>query len=262
MKRAFAFPIFLAASLAPFALQGAEPVRPAMEITVQANRTSQYPLSGEQIRRLDEATKVSAALRLFYSLYDRWPEDLAELRTRTTGIDYEVLADSLRLEKLDEGMGVVFSDGESERKLLVQPTAPSDEYSRDDARQPGFTFEVKIRRPDAPQSKNKTAYDDPKSAEWAKLRQDASAAMANALARFPDVREAYMLAGFEEDGTSKFGLQLVCDGDPNMEAYNAAAKAYKEVAPPDKGLQLVLLTPQSLAELIEQAKLEPFYRRR
>lgn len=259
--RRLVLPIILAinAAAAPGAVVAGE--RPAMEITVRADRTSQYPLTEEQTRRLDEATKISTALRVFYSLYDRWPKDLDELRGRTTGIDYAMLGDRLKLERVDENMGVKFFDSIDERGLLAQPMGPSDKDSRDDARQPGFTFEVKIHRPDAPQSPAKSAYDDPESPEWARLQQEAGAAMAAELKRFPDVKEAYLLTGFEENGLSKFGVDIVCDGEPNMAAYAAAAAAYARVAPKEKGLQWVLLTPQMLADLVAQAQLQPFYRR-
>ena len=85
--------------------------------------------------------------------------------------------------------------------------------------------------------------------------------MAAELRRFPDVKEAYLLVAFEENGLSKFGVDIVCDGEPNTAAYAAAAAAYSRVAPKEKPLQWVLLTPEMLAEVVAQAELQPFYRR-
>src|SRR5947207_2870120 len=71
---------------------------PVLEIRMQVKRMSEFALTSDQVQHLDEATKVSGAIRTFHSLYGRWPKDAAELRERTTGIDYSVLGDSLRLE--------------------------------------------------------------------------------------------------------------------------------------------------------------------
>jgi CHASE2 domain-containing sensor protein len=107
-----------------------------------------------------------------------------------------------------------------------------------------------------------TPYDDPTSPEWSQLDQSAKAKMAQALSAYPDVKVAYLLKRFDENGASHFALDIVFDGEANSEALDAADVAFAQVAPSYKKLEILLLTPEAQAAVVKQAKATPFYLRK
>ncbi|WP_162140740.1 enhanced serine sensitivity protein SseB C-terminal domain-containing protein [Arenimonas oryziterrae] len=104
-----------------------------------------------------------------------------------------------------------------------------------------------------------TPYDKPMSAEWEQLDRTAKSAMTAVLKKYRDVQCAYLLKRFDEGGVSHFTLSIVFDGEANSEAINAAISAFAGVAPPEKELEVLLLTPDLQRKVIAQAKAEPFY---
>jgi hypothetical protein len=228
---------------------------PVLEITATVNRVTDGSFSASQLRRMDEATKLSAAIRIFHGLYGRWPEDLAELQRRTDGIDYRALGPSLRMEQEGAGPIVVFSDGEHERRIAPEPMKPMGREAREQAEDPGFKIRVNL------QVNSSTAAAPGKlDREQAKILAGAAEAeIARALGAFPEVREAHFLMGEDEAGAIQFGVDVVFDGEPNGKALEAASAAFSKLAPPDLELQVVQLPPETLEKVVEGAP--PFYRR-
>ena len=85
--------------------------------------------------------------------------------------------------------------------------------------------------------------------------------MTTALRGYADVKVAYLLKRFDPDGTCHFVLDIVFDGEADSEAQDAANRAWASVAPPEKSLEMLLLTPELQAQVIEQANALPFYER-
>jgi len=92
---------------------------PGIKVTASVNRYSEFELTQKQTERLDEATKLSAASRVFHGLYDRWPKDIDELAARTSGIDLAVFEGKVMIETVAEGITVTFFDSLDIRRLLV-----------------------------------------------------------------------------------------------------------------------------------------------
>jgi SseB protein C-terminal domain len=104
-----------------------------------------------------------------------------------------------------------------------------------------------------------TPYDYPSSPEWSKLDGSAKAKMRVVLSAYPDVKVAYLLKHFDDSGRSHFALNVVFDGEANSAALDAATAAFALVAPADKKLEIMLFTPETQAQVIEQANATPFY---
>jgi hypothetical protein len=120
---------------------------PGVDISVGViNRITEYKLSKRQTRILDEATKLSAACRVFSGLYGRWPKDMQEIEARTTGIDFGAFGGIASLEEVPEGLDISFFDGEDERHVLATAMAIQPADVRASAQDPAFKIRISLKK--------------------------------------------------------------------------------------------------------------------
>ena len=83
-------------------------------------------LAAEAPRRLSEqVASIATASRYFRELFGRWPDSLAELKSKSDGIDYSVFSEEPKLAALpDDTAQLQVFDGTSwrEKKLTVSST--------------------------------------------------------------------------------------------------------------------------------------------
>jgi hypothetical protein len=117
---------------------------PHMDISVEIKRASEFKLSKKQTAVIDEASKLSAACRTFYGLYDRWPTSLVEIEGRTEGINFSKFNGKAGLEIVPEGLVITIFDTKFERKMLATSGAPSTSEARALAQDPRFRIRVTL----------------------------------------------------------------------------------------------------------------------
>lgn len=118
---------------------------PGINVTANVNRYSEFELTQKQTERFDEATKLSAASRVFHGLYDRWPKDINELAARTSGIDLAVFEGKVMIETVAEGITVTFFDSLDIRRLLVTEGMDVAPEIRALAHDPAFRIRVSVQ---------------------------------------------------------------------------------------------------------------------
>jgi len=118
---------------------------PGIDIEATVARYSEFELSEHQTAILDEATKVSAASRVFYGLYNRWPKDIQELSDRTTGIDFTIFDGKIAINATADGLAITVFDGKDVRQLLSTASPPLSEL-KELAQSPDFKIRVSLRR--------------------------------------------------------------------------------------------------------------------
>lgn len=93
---------------------------------------------------MNQATKLSLARRIFGDLYGRWPSDLAEIRAKTEGIDFEVFAGKAVITpKSGDAENIQIFDGFNTRSVRAVPVDfHFSAAQRDAAKEPGFKIKV------------------------------------------------------------------------------------------------------------------------
>lgn len=120
---------------------------PGVDIVVEVKRISEFELTREQTRILDEATKLSAACRTFHAFYERWPKNIQEIESRTSGIDFSVFQGKVDIDAVPEGLVITIFDSIEVRRLLATAEAPATEDARAAAQDPAFKIRVSMRPP-------------------------------------------------------------------------------------------------------------------
>jgi len=151
MKHYAALAIFFAyvctaiAETPPRKTQPDAPQAPAAQVSASATRYAELPLTEFQTRVMNEATKLSLACRYFRSLYGRWPKNIAEIQSKTEGIDYGVFIGKEKvtpLKKEDAAQIEVF-DGENTRSVKAVPVDFSiTKEQKAAARKPDFKIKL------------------------------------------------------------------------------------------------------------------------
>jgi hypothetical protein len=118
---------------------------PGVDIQAAVTRYSEFELTGRQTAILDEATKVSAAARVFHGLYDRWPSQVQELADRTQGIDFAVFAGKILIDEVPEGLMVTVFDSQDVRRLLATTGWPASPGMKESAQSPDFRIRVSLQ---------------------------------------------------------------------------------------------------------------------
>ncbi|MGY1528727.1 hypothetical protein [Luteimonas sp. A649] len=116
-----------------------------IDIEAAVTRYSELELTEHQTAILDEATKLSAASRVFYGLFNRWPKDIQELSDRTTGIDFTVFDGKISIDATTDGLVITVFDSKDVRKLLATESSPLSEL-KELAESPDFKIRVSLRR--------------------------------------------------------------------------------------------------------------------
>ncbi|MFZ6695085.1 hypothetical protein ACO0J1_04820 [Stenotrophomonas acidaminiphila] len=117
---------------------------PGIDVTATVNRHSEFELTEKQIKILDEATKVSAASRVFHGLYGRWPKDIQELVCRTSGIDLAVFEGNILIDVVPEGLVVTIFDSIDVRRLLATEDSAASPEMQELARDPAFRIRIRL----------------------------------------------------------------------------------------------------------------------
>ena len=90
--------------------------------SASATRYTERPLTEYQTIVMNQATKLSLARRIFGDLYGRWPSDLAEIRAKTEGIDFEVFAGKAVITpKSGDAENIQIFDGFNTRSVRAVP---------------------------------------------------------------------------------------------------------------------------------------------
>ena len=117
---------------------------PTGDRKIVVERYSENPLSGQQSRVLNEATKLSFACRLYRYYYGKWPANLDDIRNKTTGIDFEVFKGRAEVTpNADDSEDISIYDGENVRTAHATPIdfhMPKSEIRK--AQSPGFKIDM------------------------------------------------------------------------------------------------------------------------
>lgn len=117
---------------------------PAGKTELSVTRYTELPLSDFQRQVMNEATKLSYACRYFRRLYGRWPKDLAEIKSRTEGIDFGVFLDRAKVTPLDgDAEEIQIFDGQNVRSVRAVPVPfqVTDEQLKE-AQKPEFKIKL------------------------------------------------------------------------------------------------------------------------
>ncbi|MEL1264977.1 hypothetical protein [Pseudoxanthomonas putridarboris] len=118
---------------------------PGVDIVATVTRYSEFELTKRQTTILDEATKVSAAARVFHGLYGRWPNDVQELAARTVGIDFTLFDGKILIDAVPEGLAVTIFDSIDVRRLLATADSPVSSEMKKLAQDPTFRIRVSLQ---------------------------------------------------------------------------------------------------------------------
>jgi hypothetical protein len=106
--------------------------------------TSELSIADRQTLIIREATKLSAACRMFRSLYGRWPSDVAEIQSRTEGLNFAIFAGGVRVTPLpDDAERIEVFDGVNTRAVKATPVDFGfTAAQREEAKSPGYKIKL------------------------------------------------------------------------------------------------------------------------
>ena len=115
---------------------------PSTQMSV--TRYTELPLSEFQTKVMNEATKLSFACRYFRSLYGRWPKNIAEIQSKTEGIDYGVFLGKAKVTPLkDDAAEIQIFDGKNTRSVKAVPVDfPITAEQKAEAQKPEFKIKL------------------------------------------------------------------------------------------------------------------------
>lgn len=120
--------------------------------SMNVTRYSDTQLSQEQTLILNEASKLSYACRMFRYLFDRWPNDIKEIESKTTGIDFAIFKGNARVAPAtDDSAEISVFDGVNTLSVQATPIdfALSDRYKAK-AKVEGFKIHVGTLKSSSP----------------------------------------------------------------------------------------------------------------